>query len=241
MKTFFPLVSVSLAVAMLTPSIGLSAQQRKQALRVTEMRDVTFPYSLAQRGVREGLVEALVSIGTDGRTADALIVSYTARELADIAVDLLKDCSFEPVTRNGVPTPVRTRLSFRFEAKGIVIGQTEGEYLQMYMGRLFPHERTQKIATMADLDRVPKPTKVVSPSYAAAAENAPAASAGRRVTIDFYIDETGRARMPVLDQGEHGPLAEAAAAALLEWQFEPPTRRGEPVIVNARQEFRFGS
>ena len=30
------------------------------------------------------------------------------------------------------------------------------------------------------------------------------------------------------------------SAALLEWEFSPPTRQGRPVIVKAQQEFVFG-
>jgi hypothetical protein len=45
--------------------------------------------------------------------------------------------------------------------------------------------------------------------------------------------------MPVVAEADDLALALPAVEALSHWQFEPPTRHGEPVIVRARQAFRF--
>ncbi|HEX2100250.1 MAG TPA: TonB family protein, partial [Candidatus Synoicihabitans sp.] len=60
-----------------------------------------------------------------------------------------------------------------------------------------------------------------------------------RVIVDFYIDQTGRPRMPMIDESPDSLLSRAALEALLQWEFEPPRRRNLPVIVRVKQEFSF--
>ena len=60
-----------------------------------------------------------------------------------------------------------------------------------------------------------------------------------RVALDFYIDEEGRPRMPVIAHTDDDALNFAAVEALSHWRFMPPMRKGVPVLVRARQSFRF--
>jgi len=57
--------------------------------------------------------------------------------------------------------------------------------------------------------------------------------------IDFYIDSEGHPRMPVAQKASHVEFAVAAADALMQWRFEPPTHRGRPITVRMVQEFVF--
>jgi hypothetical protein len=57
--------------------------------------------------------------------------------------------------------------------------------------------------------------------------------------IDFYIDMEGRPRMPVVLRAAHESYGIAAADALMQWRFAPPTRQGRPMIVRATQLFTF--
>lgn len=236
MKTRLLLVGGLLAFSVALPSQAAGRRAEKPSLQVSSMPDPFFPEALARAGVLGGEAELMVTIGADGRASDSMVVSYTHRELADLSLDVLKDTYFVPVVRNGVATSVRTRLTFAYEAHGLIVSQTVGEHLHNRLERLLSTGRVTQLKKMGELDRAPKATRVVNPQYPATAAEQ---GAGTRLTIDFFIDEKGRVRMPVLDRGEHSPLAEAAVAALLEWQFDPPTQRGRPVIVNAKQEFVF--
>jgi len=69
-----------------------------------------------------------------------------------------------------------------------------------------------------------------------------ALSAGqeRVVTVDFYIDEEGKVRVPAVDRDvAEDRLAAAAVSAVEQWRFEPPLRKGHPVLVQVQQDFRF--
>jgi TonB family protein len=60
------------------------------------------------------------------------------------------------------------------------------------------------------------------------------------MVVQFYIDQEGKVRMPVLaDVDCDLELAAAAYDAVRTWSFEPPTVKGRPVIVTARQKFVF--
>ena len=68
-------------------------------------------------------------------------------------------------------------------------------------------------------------------------ENAPREVKG--VTVDFYIDETGRPRMPTVNGRGNELMAASAVEALEQWRFTPPMRKGDPVAVRASQWFDF--
>jgi TonB family protein len=59
------------------------------------------------------------------------------------------------------------------------------------------------------------------------------------VVVDFYVDQDGRIRMPVIMSATHDFLAQAAVDALNQWRFKPPTLAGQPVAVRVEQEFVF--
>jgi TonB family protein len=60
------------------------------------------------------------------------------------------------------------------------------------------------------------------------------------VTVEFYIDEQGRVRMAAVPREAADDIYSAAAVAAVEqWRFEPPLRKGKPVLVLVEQLFRF--
>jgi TonB family protein len=62
-----------------------------------------------------------------------------------------------------------------------------------------------------------------------------------KVTLDFYVDQNGHARLPVVRSATHPAFATAAIRALDGWKFNPPRRQGRPVIVHLQQDFVFAS
>ncbi|MCX6951979.1 MAG: energy transducer TonB [Verrucomicrobia bacterium] len=89
---------------------------------------------------------------------------------------------------------------------------------------------------LRELDRIPVPLQAVSPRYP---EELARLGAVGEITVDFYIDERGAVRMPYVSSHAQPLLARLAVDAVRQWKFEPPTRRGQPVLVHVRQLFRF--
>ena len=90
--------------------------------------------------------------------------------------------------------------------------------------------------SMKRLDRTPAPTHVVPPVYPQEWSDRGIAGAA---TVEFFIDETGQARIPFVIAADQPLLGAAAVAAVMQWRFEPPLRNGNPVLVRAQQVFTF--
>jgi len=230
MKASLPLATV---LATLTVLGTHAAPPRKPTLEILSMANPPYPHHLSQRGILEGEAEVIVSINPDGRTADWLVTACSDPAFEKMAAEILPtlECRLPPSTsRDG---PGRIKLRFFFETSGVVISQTAGSTVDSLITRITPARRINKLGTLNQLDHALALRHTVAPLYPESLHEA----AGARVTLEFLIDETGRVRMPVLHAGDNEVLARAAAHALLDWRFTPPTRDGQPVIVSARQEF----
>jgi TonB family protein len=91
--------------------------------------------------------------------------------------------------------------------------------------------------TLKELDRIPTPLAAPAPYYT---PELLASGLRGKVTVDFYIDESGMVRMPAVSDADRRDLATLAVMAVRQWRFEPPLRKGNPVLVKARQVFTFG-
>ncbi len=59
------------------------------------------------------------------------------------------------------------------------------------------------------------------------------------VIVQYFIDQTGGVRMPMVLVSQGRAADQAVLQALREWHFAVPTRGGEPVVLLVRQRFRF--
>ncbi len=57
--------------------------------------------------------------------------------------------------------------------------------------------------------------------------------------VEFYVDSEGRTRFPRVAETVHPLLAACAVAAVDEWRFTPPKRRGQPALMHITQVFDF--
>jgi outer membrane biosynthesis protein TonB len=230
MKAFAVLLAVAAALSCLHTR---AASPGKNTLEVAFMPTQTFPHELSQRGVREGEADVIVSISPNGRAADWLVTACTDPAFEKMLAELLPALEFKLSTSKDLTGPVRVSLRFLFESTGVVVSHTASDSIDNILNRIATPRRIEKLGTPRQLDRAPTLQHTVAPLYPEDLNN----TAGARVTLEFLIDQNGRVRMPVLHDGENQLLANAAATALLDWRFDPPTRGGKPVIVAARQEF----
>lgn len=187
-------------------------------------------------GITEGLVVFAIDVDETGKLTDWLVLGYSHPALVDPCLQALKGWKITPARRNGQPVPVQTELTVNFSAEGVVISRTAATDVEAYMQRLFGIRRqTRRLAGTPDA--TPVRVTTVAPQYAKEAEQK---GVRGKVQVHFYIDENGAVRMPAVEESPDPYLSEIAIAAVREWRFAPPTARGEPVMVAARQEFNFG-
>ncbi len=210
-----------------------SIEEDNVGVGIEQVGVLVYPTSMLYSGVDSGEVRAAISVDRDGNLKDCLITAYTAPEFADAARAALKRWRYLPAKAGGYPTAARSELLFEFRNRGVVVQALPGAMVRKVFLNLLDERYQYKPCQLRDLDRIPTPVYVV----------APAVSSGERdhtVTVEFYIDELGNVRMAAVPRESAGDIyAAAAVAAVEQWRFEPPLRKGRPVLVLAQQEFKF--
>lgn len=230
MKTALRLFVVSAALASV-----LGAQTKP--LGIEQTVEAQFPHALALSPITEGEARVIINVDADGNLADLLVTGYTHKSFADEAVNALKAWRYTPAMDRGQPVGVRMELKFAFEAKGRVVSLMAvetPEVLHRMMG--IRDTLITNVAGLNELDRPLAPVNPESPRYPA---KAGATNQPSTVLVDFYVDEKGLPRMPVVIDSSHVNYSLAAVDALSRWRFTAPTRAGKPVAVRVRQQFIF--
>lgn len=198
-----------------------------------------FPLGVKMDGITKGSAIVAVSVSAEGKMTEWLVLGYTQEAFARECIAALKEWQFTPAKFDGTPVPARAELTFNFALEGAVItANIVNHFLWDDMPGMSEGRYTYRLNRPNEIDRVPARLTTVAPKYAVEAEQQ---GVRGKVEVRFYIDETGAVRMPAVDSDTHPYLADTAVAAVKEWRFEPPTRRGRPVLVAASQVFDFSS
>jgi len=204
-------------------------------LKIYQTVDPIFPRQILQTRL-EGEAKIAISVNAEGKLVDHLVIGYSHKPFADSAVEAIKDWRFDPARLNGEPIPAVTELTISFAATGVVVSLNFQEAVEQFYRGLHRPGYEYELCTFRQIDRIPNPLSVVAPIYPAQLTKKGIAGS---VRITFFIDETGSVRLPAILEADDYVLAEFAVDAIRKWKFEPPTRRGEPVLVKAMQVFNF--
>lgn len=209
-------------------------------LKIDQTWQPMFPYTATEIGFQRGEAHVVIDVDATGTLVDWLVVGYSYPAFAEQAVSAIKKWKYEPARLHGDPVPVVARIDFNFERQGLtIVTQSPQENLQERFLELDKDQYSYRVHTLQELDRIPKPVHIVQPLYPI--EWAQKGITGV-VTVEFYIDETGKVRLPaVANRGASPLLGNLALDAVQQWQFEPATCKGKPVLVRASQNFNFGS
>jgi len=188
-------------------------------------------------GVTEGKVVIAIDVSAEGKLTDWLVLGYTHPALVRPCIEAMQEWNYYPAKIDGQPVAVQTDVTIDYTAEGVVISRCTMEDLRRRTQRTFGYPMISKKRTANQLDAAPTPINPVLPKYA---KDAAEAGVKGLVAVHFYVDETGTVRMPAVEKSANPYLADMALAAIREWKFAPPTSRGEPVVIAARQEFNFG-
>jgi len=197
-----------------------------------------FPGFLRQSGVREGTVVVAIAHDATGKASDILVLESTEPRFTEAALDAIRQWRFEspmkpPVSRDAAVPVVR----FLFTSGSVAIvplalGAYEKSRLPVRAGS--PIE----LPNFGHCDTEPKALAQPLPKF-------PAELKGRvargMALVKFFVDETGRARVPVAIHATEPEFGGAAVAAVAQWRFAPPRIDAKPVIVIETRTFHFGS
>lgn len=166
------------------------------------------------------------TINESGKTQDITTVSTSAPELGEAVQSAIESWLFEPALQEGAAVPVRMRYTYRIEPA------TEGPEARLLALLKTP----DGIANAKGLDQKIRPIWRSQPIYPTTLRsNNPTGSA----EVEIIIDREGRVRLPQVIAASHPAFGWAAATAVQQWLFTPPTRGGQPVDVRIRVPFTF--
>ncbi len=235
--------SVTLLCAALFASFGSASasdlvnQRAADQLKLTSFALPAYPTYLQQLGITEGTVAMAIERNAAGGVADVLVLESTHYRFSDAATEVAKAWRFEPLPE-GVPAistavPI-VRIQFHMDDTTSVLMPT------IYVGRPeMPARPDQiKVTTFAELDRQPAPRAQPMPNF-------PAALARKGVTgnasVSFFVDDTGKVRVPVVTAADAPEFAQAAIEAVRQWRFEAPRKGGKKVTAYETWTFDFGT
>ncbi len=233
-------VAFGAIIALLAPAFAApkeSAAPVPQAPKLLIAKEVkpVFPLRMLNDGISRGEVSVAINVDERGRVVDLLVIRYTHKEFADAVVPAVKEWEFHPLMVDGQAARAVAEVRFNFETEGVlVIHRTVNT--QAEATRADPDHYAYAPCAPSELDRSLKAKHVVKPIYP---EELSQKSIVGDVFVEFYVDENGRTRLPVATYAQHDTLGAIAAHAIQQWQFEPPTRQGQPVLVRANQKFKF--
>ena len=186
--------------------------------------------------ITRGRVRVAVQIDSGGRPVDLTLVAYSNRDLADAMMRVLKDWRFEPVKIEGHAISAQDEFDIDFKGPDVVTITTAMDQLEMAFQTMGSSRIEYRPCPLDELDRIPLPLNVVKPNYSVAAREQGVHGA---VEVQFYINEAGEVRMPAVVNADRVDIAVEALDAVRQWKFEPPTRKGRPVMITAMQRFDF--
>jgi TonB family protein len=210
---------------------------RNTPVKIEQTVEAQFPASLAFTTITSGEARIIINIDADGKLADLMVTGYSNPAFATEATSLLKLWRYTAATVNGEPVGVRIPLQIDFIARGRVVSLTAMETTNAMTEHMMPTTLTKRVCAADELDHPIEILRSVSPPNPGGAADMVGTSG--TTLVDFYVDENGRTRMPVVMETTNERYAQAAVAALNLWQFSSPTRQGKPVAVRVQQKFIF--
>jgi len=209
-------------------------------VKINQNVNATYPPNMVAAGVKSGAASFAIAVDDTGALSDCVATAYTHPAFAASAMAALRKWTFEPARIHGAPRNARADLTFHFEVDGVaVVSMDVASFNELIRFSVAPQGEAYRMCSLSELDRVPAPTRTVSPAYPAELARS---SRGGHVPVEFYIDPQGRVRIPSVTREtiEANPeLAAAAVTAVALWQFAPPVLNGKPVLVLASQDFSF--
>lgn len=218
--------------ALLAASAAAGEITPPKMIQTVETR---FPAALEYTPLSTGEAELALQIDASGNLTDVLATAYTHRAFADEAIATVRQWRFEPARRDGEPIDIRVSLRINFTTKMRVATLMPLETTGALMRQAGVPEGTNLICPVRELDSPLKVIHPATPIHPGRTANLP----NGRTIVDFYVDENGHARLPIVTETTHPAFGFAAVKALEDWRFAAPKRKGRPVIVRIQQEFVF--
>lgn len=214
-------------IALVPPLLG-----QDRPLEIVMDPPARYPTVIGPDETPTGSVTLVIGVSPRGELLDTLVTAYTHTEFAHEVRRAAELWTYRPAIVGGEAIGARQEIYVEFEPDHMVRQLTPVNTMERRFEKVVPKKVTQVYVRERDLDSPLALTNAPTPPTFKLEED-------NKVTVDFYVDQEGKTRLPVIVSMDEPLLAESALDTIKEWRFVPPTHNGKPVITRARQQFVF--
>jgi len=228
---WFATLALTVRLVAADPTIDEALRQ----LRLTKFALPQFPELVRLSGDTHGVVVVAIGRDAEGRVTDVLVLNSSNPVLSQSVISAVNEWRFaRPAYRATPDKPIIPIVRFIFNSGGVtfvsVSSQGSGRKPDINNNppMIFP--------MVGDLDTSSKPLEQPLPNISGAIlDRLPPGTA----TVKFFVDETGRVRVPIVLESTTPEYADAAVASVEQWRYEPPRLAGRPTIAIETATFNF--
>ena len=231
-----------IAALLAFSALPLAAQfspndQSARAMQLDRFVLPEFPPFLRQAGVLQGTVVVAIGRRPGAAPDDILILESTDPRLSDAALDAIRDWKFKPHDLRSANDEAAPIVRFLFTTGSVsVVPLTTSQ--RSSARRPIRADTPVELPNFSHLDHTPALVHQVPPEFPPSLRHRVAHGT---VVVKYFVDATGRVRLPTVISASEPAFGEAALTAMRQWRYDPPRIDGRPVIVLERHAFEFNA
>jgi hypothetical protein len=174
-------------------------------------------------------IDIAILVNEQGEIDDWIPLRTNDKLLINSIGNVIDKWRLKPAMFEGKPSWCYTELHVEFMQTGAVVNIGIQEAVISMFHTM--HDDFALVVPFSDLDSIPKPIVMETPTLSS---NLFSNNIGRTVKFEFFIDEDGNVRMPIVKESSAERMATAIILdSLLKWKFEAPTKNGTRVATRA--------
>jgi len=198
-------------------AVNVQSSTQCQARRAINL---IYPYEMLLEG-KPGWAEASFVIDYAGRPLFTNPSGASDRAFARAAVAMIETNEFTPAKKGRRVTMTPSSLHFAFDGEAALDANARRVLAEL-------RKPQPAICSLAELDQRPKALNQDSPVYPRALKDDGLTG---QAEIEFVVSSEGKVLFPRIVSATHEDFGWAAAIAVAQWRFQPPTRNGQKVDV----------
>jgi len=194
--------------------------------------NAVYPYELIIQG-KAGWAETSFVIDYAGRPLFTTASGSSDPAFAKAAIAMVEANEFATIKKNKRAVMASASLHFNFSGESALDPEARRVLAEL-------RKPQPGICSLAELDERPKVLRQDSPVYPRALKDDGLTG---QAEVEFIVGADGRVYFPKIISASQEDFGWAAAAAIAQWRFQPPTRNGKhvdarmtvPVLFDARK------